>query len=103
MFPQQPLVAFRRASNLKDSLVRAKLPPVEGGSVKGFFRCGKSSCQVCRFMSEGDCFVCHSTGKEYNKGSRFDYDSSGVVYLLGCEVCGMQYVGSTFTPLCNRV
>ena len=102
VFPEQPFVAFRRASNLKDSLVRAKLPPVEGGSVKGFFRCGKSSCQVCRFMSEGDRFVCHSTGTEYNIGSRFDCDSSGVVYLLGCKVCGMQYVGSTFTPFRNR-
>ena len=30
VFPEQPFVAFRRASNLKDSLVRAKLPPVEG-------------------------------------------------------------------------
>ncbi len=102
VFPEQPFVAFRRASNLKDSLVRAKLPPVEGGSVKGCFRCGKSRCQVCRFMSEGDRFVCHSTGKEYNIGSRFDCDSSGVVYLLGCKVCGMQYVGSTFTPFRNR-
>ena len=102
VFPEQPFVAFRRASNLKDSLVRAKLPPVEGGSVKGCFRCGKSRCQVCRFMSEGDRFVCHVTGKEYNIGSRFDCDSSGVVYLLGCKVCGMQYVGSTFTPFRNR-
>eukprot|EP00794_Sanderia_malayensis_P018386 gene18386-20236_t len=59
VFPEQPLVAFRRASNLKDSLVRARLPPVEGGSVKGCFPCG-------------------------------------------CKVCGMQYVGSTFTPFRNR-
>ena len=72
MFPEQPFVAFRPASNLKDSLVRGKLPPVEGGSVKGCFRCGKSRCQVCRFMSEGDQFVCHVTGKEYNIGSMFD-------------------------------
>ena len=30
------------------------------------------------------------------------YFSSGVVYLLSCKVCGMQYVGSTFTPFRAR-
>ena len=28
--------------------------------------------------------------------------SSGVVYLLGCKVCGKQYVGSTFTSFRAR-
>ena len=53
VFPEQPLVAFRRASNLKDNLARAKLPPVPGDSVKGCFRCGKSRCQVCKL-----CMLC---------------------------------------------
>ena len=83
VFPEQPLVAFRRASNLKDNLNRAKLPPVQGDSVKGCFRCGKSMCQVCKFMFEGDKFVCHVTGKEYNINSRFDCDSSIVVFIEG--------------------
>ena len=59
VFPEQPLVAFRRASNLKDNLVRAKLPLVQGDSVKGCFRCSNSRCQVCKFMFKGDKFVCH--------------------------------------------
>ena len=42
-------------------------------------------------MFEGDKFVCDVTGKEYKINCRFDCDSSGVVYLLGCKVCGMQY------------
>ena len=29
-------------------------------------------------------------------------NSSGVMYLLGCKVCGKQYVGSTFTSLRAR-
>ena len=102
VFQQQPFVAFRRANNLKDILVRAKLPPIHEDSVKGCFRCGKSRCQICRYMSVGDKFFSHVTGKEYGIGSRFDCDSSGVVYLLGCKVCGMQYVGSTLTPFRTR-
>ena len=31
VFPSKPLVAFRRAKNLKDTLVRAKLAPVQQG------------------------------------------------------------------------
>ena len=40
---------------------------------------------------EGDKFVCHVTGREYNINSRLDFDSSFVVYLLGCKVlqCSM--------------
>ena len=53
-------------------------------------------------MSKGDKFVCHVTGKEYRINSRFDCDSSGVVYLLSRKVCGMQYVGITFTPFPTR-
>ena len=39
----------------------------------------------------------------YIPGYRINYsfhcDSSNVVYLLECTVCGVQYVGSTCTPL----
>ena len=30
--------------------------------------------------------------------SSFAFDSSGVVYVLGCKVYGKRYVGSTFMP-----
>ena len=88
VFKDQPLVAFRHAPNLKDSLVRAKLPRLQTGLVKGCFRCGKSRCQIWRFMKEGDGFSCNGSGREYGISSGFTFDSSGVVYLLGCKVCG---------------
>ena len=83
VFPNKRLVSFRRAKNLKDNLVRTKLAPLQQeDQLKGCYQCGKSRCQVCEHMSEGDKFVCHVTGKEYRITSRFDCDSSGVVYLL---------------------
>ena len=48
-------------------------------------------------MVEGDRFSCNGPGREYMISSSFTCDSSGIVYLLGCKVCGKQYVGSTFT------
>ena len=36
--------------------------------------------------------------REYRINYSFNCDSSNVVYLLECTVCGVQYVGSTCTP-----
>ena len=91
---------FRRAPNLKDSIVRAKLPRIQ--TVKGCSRSGKSLCQVCSFISEGNSFSCNVFGKQYSLSSSFNCDSSGVVYLLGCRVCGKRYIGSTFTSFTTR-
>ena len=88
--------------DLKDNLVRAKLPRVRTEGVRGCFRCGKARCQVCSYMSEGNSFRCSVSGREYDINSDFNCDSSGVVYLLGCKVCGKQYVGSTFTSFRAR-
>ena len=56
VFRQELLVVFRHAPNIKDSIVRAKLPKLQIESDKGCFRCGKSRCQICRFISEGNSF-----------------------------------------------
>ena len=53
-------------------------------------------------MSEGSGFRCNISGREYDINSDFNCDSSGVVYLLGCKVCGKQYVGSTLTSFRAR-
>ena len=36
--------------------------------------------------------------REYRINYSFNCDSSDIVYLLECAVCGVQYVGSTCTP-----
>ena len=100
-FKEQPLVVFRRAPNLKDTLVRAKLPRSQTG-VTSCFKCGKVRCQVCSFMLEGSSFKCNVSGREYYIDSNITCDSSGVVCLLGCNVCGKQYVGSTFPSFSAR-
>ena len=54
-------------------------------------------------MSESDSFYSHATRKEYKINFSLNSDSSGVVYLIDCVVCGVQYVGSTNTPFRPRV
>ena len=49
-------------------------------------------------LSEGNSFRFSVSCREYAINSSFTCDSFGVDYVLGCKVCGKQYVGSTFTP-----
>ena len=97
VFPEPPVTAFRRCKNLKDMLVRARLTN-DNNDKRGCSRCKKSRYQVCKSMSNGDSFHSHVTNKEYKINFLFNCDSSNVVYLLDCVVCGFQYVGSTSTP-----
>ena len=52
VFPQPPLISFKRCKNLKDLLVRAKLYNEGAGAAhnSGCTPCGKSRCQVCNVM-----------------------------------------------------
>ena len=59
LFQNKVFLSFRRAKNLKDQLLRAKLPEVDGGSlsVRGCYKCnGRKSCQICGLIQEGDSF-----------------------------------------------
>ena len=100
VFPEPPLIAFRRCKNLKDILVRARLSNEGNGGTdkKGCPRCGKSRCQVCNIMSNSEHFHSNIDSREYRINYSFNCDSSNVVYLLECTVCGVQNIGSTCTP-----
>ena len=102
VFKEQSLVVFRRAPNLQDKLVRVKLKRNQTEGDRGWFKCGKVRCQVCSFISEGSSFKCNVSEREYYINSNYTFDSSCVAYLLGCKVCGKQYVGSTFTSFRAR-
>ena len=90
--PAPPVIAFRRCKNLKDILVRARLRNQgQGGThTKGCSGCGKACFQVCNVMSNCDRFKSKVTGKEYKVNYSFNCESSNVVYLLECNVCGVQ-------------
>ena len=56
VFPQPPMVAFRRAKNLKDHLIRAKIPPVPPlrpkRIVNGMTACNKPLCETCPYVQK---------------------------------------------------
>ena len=85
VFPEPPLIAYRRQKNIKEFLVRAKVPPRNKKTkrtVKGMKKCNKS-CHACPFILEG---------KEI-KGDKFDWkittpancQTKNVVYVIECN------------------
>ena len=105
VFKDSVFISFRRAKNLKDKLVRAKLPTIDEELMeKGTFRCnGRRSCQICPLMREGDTFYNFDSTRSFKTFSgRYDCNSNHVVYLLQCETCNKKYVGSTKTKFRQR-
>ena len=106
LFQNKIFLSFRRAKNLKDKLVRAKLPNSDDGglSAKGCYKCnGRKSCQICGLIKEGDSFENTDENRCFTIFSgRYNCNSENVVYLLQCECCRKKYVGSTKTKFRQR-
>ena len=56
IFEEKPILSFKQPRNLKDVLVKSKLR-VNKESVVGIKQCGKSRCQICRYVNEGKCKI----------------------------------------------
>ena len=88
VFPEPPVTTFRRCKSLTDMLVRARLTNNNNCDTMGCACCEKSRSQVYQSMSDSDSFHSLVTKKEYKITFTFNCDSSNVVYLFDCVVCG---------------
>lgn len=114
----RPLLSFKRARNLADTLVRSRLigtvrPPVDTGVVRIGFTpsfaqhsrpCGVSLCACCPLMS-GLEVMFTDTSQHYATPSGTNCDTRGVVYVLRCSRCSRRntYVGQTGRTLKARI
>ena len=103
VFPEVPIVGFKRGESLKDLLVRAKVL-VEKETDGKSCGCLRKHCKVCNFLEEKDT----STNKEgsdtykIKEGLHFDCNSENVIYLITCKKCKKQYIGSCVTRFHTR-
>ena len=105
IFPEPPIVAFRRNRNLKDLLVSAKLPPVKNNEEieePGFFQCKSKKCSVRNNITMGKKFSSSITKENFPITDHIDCKMSWLIYLITCSKCSMQYVGKTTTSLYTR-
>ena len=99
VFVEILMVAYRRPPNLKDCLVRSKVKR-ENNNAKSMRKCGKSRCQICKFVDVSCTF--DGEDRTFVNNISYDCDSAGVIYLILCRTCGKIYVGSTITSFRKR-
>ena len=100
-------LAYRRPRNLRNLIVRAKVPPLTDANSSpiqhGNFRCGTNRCVVCKdHMKEGDTFVSHSNNTSHCIRGNISCSTSNDIYVISCRGCGIQYVGETRASLKRR-
>ena len=106
VFPNLPVVAFRRSPNLRDLLVSAKLssnstnphPQLPSGP----YRCGKN-CATCPYISDGlTNYTFSSTGETRPIKSNLTCETKNLIYMIQCNRCNLQYIGETKRRLKDR-
>ena len=96
VFPEPPLIAFKRQKNLRETLIRAKVAPPptrEKRKINGMKKCGK--CIICSYVLEGN--VIKSENFTWKINRKVFCTDSTLIYLIECqkETCRKRYVGFT--------
>ena len=98
-FPKPSTIAYKRHKNIKDLLIRAKLPPKRGPTrkINGFRNCGEL-CKMCTYTSRTTIRTHTSkyTKKTYDINSPINCKTCGVIYKISCDKCpNFSYNGET--------
>ena len=94
------LVVYKRAANLRQSLVRADidLPTTNKGSSP----CG-IPCITCPFLVQTEHIISWKTKEKIKIHGRFNCKTKNVIYVISCKKCGLQYVGQSGNTFNERL
>ena len=96
IFHSNPIIAYRRPRNLRDSLVNTKFKWKTINSLPvGCKACGKSRCSWCNNILSTSTFMGIHCDREYEILHPLDCQSSWVIYIIQCIKCKLQYVGKS--------
>ena len=106
-FPQPPLIAFKRQSNIRDFLIKSKIPPppkpYPERIKKGMSRCGKS-CTACPYIIQGSEVKIDDTSV-WHIDRQMSCETFNSIYLLQCKKdnCRQRYIGTSGRQLKYRL
>ena len=103
VFPNPPLVAYTRPKNIRDKLIRAKLPPKTRPKRKipGMRKCNKN-CKICPYVNSCKLVKSTYTSKVVHLAREYHCQTKNLVYLVHCTKCNDQYIGETKKTLEDR-
>ena len=106
VFPSPPLVAYKKQPNLRNFLIRAKVPQTRSHYtkrlIKGMKKCNKP-CAACPFIMETKQVKCSNI--TWTLRQQLNCNTSNIIYLIECNLdnCKMRYIGETERPIKNRI
>ena len=107
VFPEPPLLAYKRQKNLKDICIRARIPKIQPKfkkrNCKGMKKCMKQ-CPICPFVCEGKNIKTETF--TWNINTEITCQTENLVYMVKCtkERCKESiYIGETERSLKERI
>ena len=97
IYPELPLVSYRRDRNLRDYLLHSA---ERTDSDAGTFACRHPRCLTCRHTTSQT--ILQSPKHLYTIRDRFTCQSENVVYSIICRRCGCMFIGETGRRLRER-
>ena len=98
------MVAYRRPKNLKETLIRAKVPPEYTRPKRrgqGMKRC-PYDCNTCPYAQLGSKVKAARSDYIHEIVGHMDCQTDNLVYCISCNKCEEQYVGQTEKTLAVR-
>ena len=98
-FKNAPMVAYKRPRNIKDYLVKTKLPPPATRPKRilpGMHKCNRRrTCVICPYIKEGRKFKSNFSSKSVEITRHHTCEALNCIYLIQCKKCNQQYIGET--------
>ena len=104
VYPIPPLIAYKRPPNIKDKLIRAKVPPTISFKPKrdlpGMKKC--LNCPICPFVQPGRSVRSRATNHTVDINTAVNWFIRKIVYCIACKRCRQQYIGESERSLKER-
>ena len=108
VFSEPPLVAYKRQRNIRDKIIRAKIPPNQTRQnrvIFGMKKCG--NCPACPYVKEGT--QVKTKNKSWNLTNSFNCNTKNIIYFVECQKDRCKngdtciYIGETEKPIETRI
>ena len=100
VFPLPPLVAYKRPPNIKDKLIRSKVPPQTSlrpqRVIPGMTKCNNCPIQTGKTVKS----TANNFKTEINRP--VNCQTRNILYCITCDRCSQQYIGESERTLQDR-
>ena len=108
VFKDKPILAHRRCPNLRDKLMKAKLPSLatvinKDHKIREKTICEHRNCPIPRIFNKREYFMSTTTSRSYKKYHIGNCTTLNLIYMLTCTQCNHQYVGQTKRQFKTRI